>query len=126
MTFESGEYRVIAPLDPSKGERFVEPNCLDLEEISQLYITTVRDEDYVNPNADGILIWWSITSCETDSNTCLENWQQRLHKVSTRRCAIIDRVVRWVGTEIREPPSFHGVNDLEVFLTRYKDEVLEN
>jgi hypothetical protein len=31
MTFESGEYRVIAPLDPSKGEMFVEPTCLDLE-----------------------------------------------------------------------------------------------
>jgi hypothetical protein len=23
MTFESGEYKVIAPLDPSEGERFV-------------------------------------------------------------------------------------------------------
>jgi hypothetical protein len=34
MTFESGEYRVIAPLDPSEGERFVEPTCLDLEEIN--------------------------------------------------------------------------------------------
>jgi hypothetical protein len=56
----------------------------------------------------------------------LENWQQRLHEVSTRRCARIDRAVRWVGTEIREPPSFHGVNDLEAFLTRYEDEVLEN
>jgi hypothetical protein len=31
-----------------------------------------------------------------------------------------------VGTEIREPPSFHGINDLEEFLTRYEDEVLEN
>jgi hypothetical protein len=27
------EYRVFAPLDPSEGERFVEENCLDLEEI---------------------------------------------------------------------------------------------
>jgi hypothetical protein len=26
----------------------------------------------------------------------------------------------------REPPSFHGINDLEEFLTRYEDEVLEN
>jgi hypothetical protein len=34
MTFESREYRVIAPLDPSEGERFVEPTFLDLEEIS--------------------------------------------------------------------------------------------
>jgi hypothetical protein len=55
MTFESGEYKVIAPLDPSEGERFVEPTCLDLEEISQLYRTNVRDEDYINPNADEVL-----------------------------------------------------------------------
>jgi hypothetical protein len=75
MIFESGEYRVIAPLYPSEGERFVEPTCLDLEEIVELYITTTRDEDYVNPTADGVLSWWSITSCATDSNTGLENWQ---------------------------------------------------
>jgi hypothetical protein len=31
MTFELGEYRVIAPLDPSEDEIFVEPTCLDLE-----------------------------------------------------------------------------------------------
>jgi hypothetical protein len=63
MTFESGEYRVIAPLDPSEGERFVEPTFLDLEEIGQLYRTTVCNDDYVNPTTDGILSWRSITSC---------------------------------------------------------------
>jgi hypothetical protein len=73
MTFESGEYRVITPLDPSEGERFVEPTFLDLEEINQLYITTVCYEDYVNPTTNGILSWRSITSCVTDSNTGLEN-----------------------------------------------------
>jgi hypothetical protein len=46
--------------------------------------------------------------------------------VSIRRCARIDCAVRWVGTEIREPPIFHGVNCLEEFLTRYEEEVLEN
>jgi hypothetical protein len=126
MIFESGEYRVIAPLDPSEGERFVEPTCLDLEEIDQLYRTTARDEDYIISIADGILSCWSITSCVPDSDTGLKNWQQRLHKVCTRRCARIDRAVRWVGTEIREPSSFHGVNDLEAFLIQYEDEVLEN
>jgi hypothetical protein len=34
ITFESGDYRVIAPSDSSEGERFVEPTCLDLEEIN--------------------------------------------------------------------------------------------
>jgi hypothetical protein len=57
MTFDSGEYRVITPLDLSEGERFIEPTCLDLEEIVQLYRTTARDEDYVNLTADGILNW---------------------------------------------------------------------
>jgi hypothetical protein len=36
MTFESGDYRVITPLDPSEGERFIEPTFLELEEILQL------------------------------------------------------------------------------------------
>jgi hypothetical protein len=56
------------PLDPSEGERFVEPTCLDLEEIGQLYKTTVRDEDYINPTANGVLSWRSITSCAIDSD----------------------------------------------------------
>jgi hypothetical protein len=126
MNFESREYRVIVPLDPSEGEMFVEPTFLDLEEINHLYKRTAQDEDYVNPTADGVLSWRSITSCASDLDTGLENWQQRLHEFSTRRCARIDRVVRWVGTEIREPPNFHGVNNLETFLTRYEYEVFKN
>jgi hypothetical protein len=62
MNFESGEYRAIAPLDLSEGERFVDPTCLDLEEINQLYRTTTHEEDYFNPNTDGVLRWGSITS----------------------------------------------------------------
>jgi hypothetical protein len=34
MTFDSGEYKFIVPLDPFVGERFVETTCLDLEEIN--------------------------------------------------------------------------------------------
>jgi hypothetical protein len=75
----------------------------------------------VNPTTDGVLNWRIITSCVLDLDTFLENWQQMLHEVSTRRCTRIDRAVRWVGIEIREPPNFHGVNELESFLTRYED-----
>jgi hypothetical protein len=126
MTFESGDYRVIATLNPSEGERLIEPTCLDLDKIVQLYITTAHDANYINPTTDMILSWRSITSCTIDSYIGLENWQQRLHEVSIRRCARIDHAVRWLGVEIREPPSFHGLNDLETFLTQYEDEVLEN
>jgi hypothetical protein len=57
ITFESCEYRVITPLDPSEGERFVESTCLDLEEIDQLYRKTVHGEDYVNLTTYGVLSW---------------------------------------------------------------------
>jgi hypothetical protein len=31
-----------------------------------------------------------------------------------------------VGTDIREPHNFHRLNDLEEFLKKYEEEVLEN
>jgi hypothetical protein len=83
MTFESDEHSVIAPLDPSEGEMFVEPTCLDLEEINQLYRTIACEGDYVNPTADGVLNWRSITSCASNSDTYLDNLKQILHEVST-------------------------------------------
>jgi hypothetical protein len=73
MKFELGEYKFIAPLDPLEGERFVEPTCLDLKEINQMYRTTTQEEYYVNPTIDGVLSWISITSCASDLDTCLEN-----------------------------------------------------
>ena len=76
MKFESGEYKSIAPLDPSKGERFVEPNCLGLEEINQFYRTMAGEEYYVNPTTDVVFSWRRITSCAFDSDIGLENWQQ--------------------------------------------------
>jgi hypothetical protein len=74
MTFELGEYRVIVPLDPSEGERFVE-TFLDLKEINQLYRTIAQEDDYVNPTADEVLNWRSITSCMSDLDMGLENCQ---------------------------------------------------
>jgi hypothetical protein len=43
---------------------------------------------------------------------------------STRRCARINRVVRWVGIEIREHIGFNGVNELGEFIKKYEGEVL--
>jgi hypothetical protein len=43
MTFDSGEYNFFVPLDPSEGERFVDPTFLDLEEITQLYRTITQE-----------------------------------------------------------------------------------
>jgi hypothetical protein len=77
MIFESGEYRDIAPLYPSKEGRYVEPATKNfiLEEINQFYRTTTCKEDCINPTTDGMFSWRSISSCASYSNTILENWQ---------------------------------------------------
>jgi hypothetical protein len=57
MTFESGEYIFIAPLDPSEGGRYVEPTAEKFitDEVNQLYRTTTREEDYINPTTNGMI-----------------------------------------------------------------------
>jgi hypothetical protein len=34
--------------------------------------------------------------------------------------------LRWIGSEVREPPNFYGQNNLEECLTKFELEVLEN
>jgi hypothetical protein len=34
--------------------------------------------------------------------------------------------LRWVGTEVREPPTFYGLNDLEEFLMKFEVYIMEN
>jgi len=34
--------------------------------------------------------------------------------------------LRWIGSEVREPPTFYGQNDLEKNLRNFELDVLEN
>jgi hypothetical protein len=76
MIFEAGNFRVVAPLDPSDCERYVEPvsDSVLEDDVNQLYRTTVQDEDYLNPTIDRVLNWRSINSDMSDSDTGVENW----------------------------------------------------
>ena len=64
MIFDSRNFRVVAPLDPSDCETYVEPlpDSVLEDDVNQLYRTTTREEDYVNPTTDGVLSWRSINS----------------------------------------------------------------
>ena len=82
MIFKVGDLKVIAPLDPSEGKRYIESargNRMD-----NLYNLNVWMEDYVDPTTYGALSWRSIISCASYLEVGLENWQQRMHEVSTR------------------------------------------
>jgi hypothetical protein len=104
MIFEVEDLKVTVSLDPTEGRRYVEP--VKGKEIDNLYNMTAWMDDYVNPTTDGVLSWRSISSCASDSEEALENWKQRLHEVSTRKCARITHALRWIGTEVCDPPRY--------------------
>jgi hypothetical protein len=59
-------------------------------------------------------------------DTGVENWQQILHEVSTRRSVRVTRIVIWVGIEVRQFPKFTEEKNLENFLTSFESEVLDS
>jgi hypothetical protein len=112
--FEVEDLKVTASLDPTEGRRYVEPT--KRKGVDKMYNITARMEDYVNPTTDGILSWRSIISCASDLEETMENWKQRLHEVSTRKCARITHALQWIGTEIVEPPRYDGLTDVAYFI----------
>jgi hypothetical protein len=123
MIFEVGDLKVTAPLDPSEGKRYTEPTRGN--DIDKLYNLTAHMEDYVDPTMDGALSWRSISSCTSDSEAGLKNWQQRMHEVSTRRCACINRSLHWIGMELCDPPRYDGLTEIGMFVKSFELQVPE-
>ena len=97
MIFEGKELRVMVPLDPSQGERYTEPlRDEDQDDLDHFYNITAKEEDYVDPSAEGIMDWQCDSSCMTDSDDGLENWQNRLYELHGHRCARITKSLRWL------------------------------
>ena len=71
----------------------------------------------------GTLVWRCDSSCASDSEVGLENWQNRLHEVSARRCAYMTKSLRWIDVEINEIPSFHGLIDIQDFLMQFEQQI---
>jgi hypothetical protein len=59
LTFEGDGLRVISPLDPDEGRRYIEPIREEdrAYEVENIYKLTVRQHDYINPTTDGNLSW---------------------------------------------------------------------
>ena len=59
MTFERDGLRVISPLDPDEDQRYTEPIREEdyAYALENIYKLTARQQDYINPIADGNLSW---------------------------------------------------------------------
>ena len=117
MTFKGRDLIVSVPLDPSQGERYIEPLRDEYQDdLEHIYNITDKEEDYVNPTAEGILDSQCDSSCMTDSDDGLENWQNRLHELHGHRCARITKSLRWLGTQDSSLPIFDGLSDPKHFI----------
>ena len=71
MTFENQDVRVIAPMDPQEGQRYIE---WVKDEVGRSWDHDYNiSEDYIHPTVDGELGWRSASSMSYDSNDALEN-----------------------------------------------------
>jgi hypothetical protein len=122
MKFEGDGLRVIAPIDPNEGRRYTKPIREEDQayEIENIYKLISGQHDYINPTIDGNLRWRSESACSSDSEEALENWQNIMYEVSTWRCARLTKVVRWIGIEVSNLPTFDGLNNLETFLFEFE------
>jgi len=127
LVLEQGDLRVIAPLDPKDGKRYVETikGGMEIERIDIIYKATAHTEDYINPTTNGVLSWRGISSCYSDSEEGIENWQQRLHELSAMIYARITRTLRWIGTEVCELPLFDGLGNVDTFFMEFEGLVIE-
>ena len=87
MTFENQDIRVIAPMDPNEGRRYIERVK---DEVVRGWDHAYNiSEGYIQPKADGELSWCNIISATSDYEDVLENWQNWMHEVSFRKCRLI-------------------------------------
>ena len=71
MTFENQDIRVITPMDPNEGGRYIE---LVKDEVVEGWDHVDNiSEHYVHPTADGELDWGIASSVSSDSDDALEN-----------------------------------------------------
>ena len=100
MTFENQDIRVIVPMDLDEGKRYIK---LVKDEVVKGWDHAYNiSEYYIHPTADEEFSWCSVISASSDSKDALENWQNRMHEVSFRKCGLITQSLCHVVTKIVE------------------------
>ena len=82
-------------------------------------------KDYIHPTIDEELGWRSASSASSNYEDALENWKNRMHEVSFRKCGLITQSLRHVMTEIIELLVYEGLPELSMFLMEFEEKVSE-
>ena len=120
MNFENRDITVIAPMDSTKGRRYVEP--IKEESIRGWYHAYNISQDYIHLNVDGDLRWRSSISESSGSNDALEKWKNRMHEVLLRKYVLITQSLHQVATDTTEFPVYEELPELSEFLVEFEDQ----
>lgn len=118
MTFEKKSLCIVVPLDPAEGTRYTElvHNDDSDDNLDCIYKITAQGEDWVNPTADGRISWECQSSFTSNSDEEIEQWQNRLHEVTTLNCNMMIRSLCCIIIEARELPTYDGLSAVDEFL----------
>ena len=92
MIFEKKSLCVVVPLDPAEGSRYIQPVCNDEsdnesnDDIDYIYKITPQEKDWVNPIADGNILWKRESSCTSYLDEEIERWRSRNLMVRVLSC----------------------------------------
>ena len=101
-------------MDPQEGRQYIEPIK---DEFSRSWEHAYNIfEDYIHPTVNGELGYCSEIYTSSHFDDALENWQNRLHEVSFRKCGLITQSLCRVATEIVELLIYEGLPALPEFL----------
>jgi hypothetical protein len=68
--------------------------------------------------------WRSFQFVDEDFEATFNNWQQGRYDNFSRRCTTIN-IVRWIGDEIGDCPTYDGTSYLHNFLIDMEDKVVK-
>ena len=114
MAFENQDVKVIAPIDPHEGHQYIEP-VRDESSRSWDHAYNIC-EDYIHPTFDGELGWHSDIFASSESDDALENWKNRLHEVSFRKCRLTTQSLHCIEIETVKLPIYEGLPKISEFL----------
>ena len=95
------------------------------DDLDYIYKITVRNQDWLNPTADGRFPWEHESSCTSDSDEETEQWKNWLHEVTTLNCNMNTRLLHYISTEVRYLPTYDGLSEVDTLFNKFEGEVHE-
>ena len=125
MIFEKKSLHVIVPLDPVEGSRYTERihEYESDDDLDCIYKIKTEDQYWLNPIADGKITWDCKSSCTSDSDEELKHRPNQLHEVTMLSCNMMIWSLRCVFSEVRNLPTYDGLNEVDIFLDEFEREV---